>query len=71
MKAMVLNRITNLRENDSPLELTDIPKPLPGSKDLLVKVSACGVCHTELDEIEGRILRKFFPIVLVTRWLAT
>lgn len=64
MKAMVLNRITNLRENDSPLELTDIPKPLPGSKDLLVKVSACGVCHTELDEIEGRTPPKFFPIVL-------
>jgi propanol-preferring alcohol dehydrogenase len=64
MKAMVLNKITNLRENESPLELTDIPKPSPGSKDLLIKVSACGVCHTELDEIEGRTPPKFFPIIL-------
>lgn len=64
MKAMVLNRIINLRENDSPLELMEIPKPVPGGKELLVKVSACGVCHTELDEIEGRTPPPFFPVVL-------
>lgn len=64
MKAMVLNRIINLRENDSPLELMEIPKPVPGGKELLVRVSACGVCHTELDEIEGRTPPPFFPVVL-------
>lgn len=64
MKAMVLNRVTNLRENEAPLELVDIQKPVPGDKDLLVKVSVCGVCHTELDEIEGRTPPSFFPIVL-------
>jgi propanol-preferring alcohol dehydrogenase len=64
MNAMVLNRITNLRENDKPLDLVDFPKPIPGDKDLLVKVSACGVCHTELDEIEGRIPPPVFPIIL-------
>jgi len=64
MKAMALNRITDLRENGRPLELMDFPKPIPGDRDLLVKVSVCGVCHTELDEIEGRTPPSFFPIVL-------
>jgi propanol-preferring alcohol dehydrogenase len=64
MKAMVLKRITNLRENEAPLELVDIPKPVPGDNDLLLKVSACGVCHTELDEIEGRTPPPVFPIIL-------
>lgn len=64
MKAMILNKITNLRENNTPLELVDFPKPFPEDKDLLVKVSACGVCHTELDEIEGRTPPPFFPIIL-------
>lgn len=64
MKAMVLNRITDLRENVSPLELVDFPKPVPRDKDLLVRVSVCGVCHTELDEIEGRTPPPIFPIIL-------
>ena len=64
MKAMVLNGITDLRENETPLELVDIPKPVPGDKDLLVRVSVCGVCHTELDEIEGRTPPPIFPIIL-------
>ncbi len=64
MKAMVLKGITNLRENPAPLELVDIVQPTPGERDVLVKVSACGVCHTELDEIEGRTPPSFFPIVL-------
>jgi alcohol dehydrogenase, propanol-preferring len=64
MKAMVLNRVSNLRENEAPLELVDIPKPVPGENDLLVNVSVCGVCHTELDEIEGRTPPSFFPIIL-------
>ena len=54
MKAMVLPRLCNLKENDSPLELTDLPDPVPQEKEILVKITACGVCHTELDEIEGR-----------------
>jgi propanol-preferring alcohol dehydrogenase len=64
MKAMVLNRITNLRENNAPLELADYNKPVPGDNDLLVKVSVCGVCHTELDEIEGRTPPPVFPVIL-------
>ena len=64
MKAMVLNEITNLAENKKPLQLVELPQPVPGENEVLVKVSACGVCHTELDEIEGRTPPPRFPVVL-------
>jgi propanol-preferring alcohol dehydrogenase len=54
MKAMVLKQLCNLNENKTPLELTELPVPVPRKQEILLKVSACGVCHTELDEIEGR-----------------
>ena len=64
MKAMVLKSIFNLRENKTPLTLVDMPEPVPGEKEILIEVSACGVCHTELDEIEGRTPPPAFPIIL-------
>ena len=64
MKAMVLKRLCNLRDNHEPLELIELPEPVPNDKELLVKVSACGVCHTELDEIEGRIPLVKVPLIL-------
>ena len=64
MKAMVLSRLTDLAYNDSPLELVDVPIPVPQDREILVKVSVCGVCHTELDEIEGRTPPVRFPIIL-------
>jgi propanol-preferring alcohol dehydrogenase len=64
MKAMVLNRITSFDENTNPLKMTDLPVPVPGEREILVRVSACGVCHTELDEIEGRTPPPKFPVVL-------
>jgi propanol-preferring alcohol dehydrogenase len=64
MKAMVLNGISSLAENAKPLEMTDLPDPVPGEKEVLLRVSACGVCHTELDEIEGRTPPPRFPVVL-------
>lgn len=63
MKAMVLNEICSLKENRTPLELMDLPKPVPGDKEILVKVSTCGVCHTELDEIEGRTPPPKLPVI--------
>jgi len=57
MKAMVLNGIADFESNRQPLELTDMPLPVPEEKEILVKVTRCGVCHTELDEIEeGQLL---------------
>ena len=64
MKAMVLNRICDLSGNKRPLEMVDLPVPVPGEKEILVKISACGVCHTELDEIEGRTPPPQFPVIL-------
>ena len=62
MKAMVLERVSSVEER--PLKLVDLPKPVPGRGEVLVKVSACGVCHTELDEIEGRVPPSRFPMIL-------
>ena len=64
MKAMVLKKLSNLRENETPLELMELPDPVPGEKEVLIKVAACGVCHTELDEIEGRTPPPHLPVVL-------
>ncbi|MBW1722125.1 MAG: zinc-dependent alcohol dehydrogenase family protein [Deltaproteobacteria bacterium] len=64
MKAMVLERITRLSENRTPLRLVDLPEPELSDRDILVRVAACGVCHTEIDEIEGRTPPPSFPMVL-------
>ena len=54
---MVLKEISPIEKE--PLKMIDLPIPIPGRKEILVKISTCGVCHTELDEIEGRIQPKF------------
>ncbi len=61
---MILREICALSENPNPLELVDLPVPSPGGGDLLVRVASCGVCHTELDEIEGRTPPPVLPVVL-------
>ena len=63
MKAMILQRTASLESEDAPLELVDLPVPTPAANEVLVRVSACGVCHTELDEIEGRTLPPRYPVV--------
>jgi propanol-preferring alcohol dehydrogenase len=64
MKAMILDRTVSLDEVAKPLRLADLPIPVPAAGELLVQVSVCGVCHTELDEIEGRLTPSRLPIVL-------
>lgn len=63
MKAMVLDRIVSMDETAAPLTLTELPDPVPRDDEILVKVSACGVCHTELDEIEGRTPPPRLPVI--------
>jgi propanol-preferring alcohol dehydrogenase len=48
---------------NNPLDLVEIPRPAPGFKQVLIRISACGICHTELDEIEGRLLPPKLPVV--------
>jgi alcohol dehydrogenase, propanol-preferring len=64
MKAMVLNELADLRRQVTPLQLENLPEPVPQAEEILIKVSTCGVCHTELDEIEGRTPPPHLPVVL-------
>jgi propanol-preferring alcohol dehydrogenase len=64
MRAMLLRALGPLRDNPAPLVLSDWPDPAPGADELLIHVSTCGVCHTELDEIEGRLPPFRLPIIL-------
>jgi len=63
MKAAILEKITSLEENKQPLKMVELPKPVIEAEGILVKVSACGICHTELDEIEGRTRPAKLPII--------
>jgi propanol-preferring alcohol dehydrogenase len=63
MKAMILQSITDFEQNNKPLELVNIPDPIPLDNEILIRVTACGVCHTELDEIEGRTPPPKFPVI--------
>lgn len=64
MKAMILPEIVSLDGCDAPLELAELPMPEPREGEVLIEVAACGVCHTELDEIEGRTAPPRLPVVL-------
>jgi alcohol dehydrogenase, propanol-preferring len=62
MKAMQITRLCNLEHDSQPLKLAELPEPLPGRGEILIQVSVCGVCHTELDEIEGRTPPPSLPM---------
>ncbi len=64
MRAMILPALCRLDENPNPLRLAALPDPGPGPGEILVRISTCGVCHTELDEIEGRTPPPKLPVVL-------
>jgi alcohol dehydrogenase, propanol-preferring len=75
MKAMVLTEISEIKAEGrsrirpdlllttEPLKMVDLPVPEPGEKEILIRVAACGVCHTELDQIEGRIIPPKLPVI--------
>src|ERR1700690_2003057 len=64
MKALLLREIASLALNPTPLSLQDVPDPILGPGEVLIRVTACGVCHTELDEIEGRTPPPHVPVIL-------
>lgn len=63
MKAMLLERVTSVVTDDRPLRAANVPKPRPKDSEILIAVSVCGVCHTELDEIEGRSAPPRLPVI--------
>ncbi len=64
MKTMVLAKTSLVEENSAPLEFMEKQVPEPGDDEILIRVTACGVCHTELDEIEGRTPPPILPVIL-------
>ena len=60
---MSLQQIGSLDENPEPLQLVEIPRPVAAAEEILIRVAVCGVCHTELDEIEGRTPPPRLPVI--------
>ena len=58
MRAMVLDRAKQ------PLQLRDVPKPKPGRGQLLVRVSTCAVCRTDLHVVDGELPNPKLPLIL-------
>jgi len=63
MRAMLLTRTVSLETTTDPLELMEVPRPVPRAGEVLLRVHTCGVCHTELDEIEGRTVPPVLPVI--------
>jgi propanol-preferring alcohol dehydrogenase len=63
MRAMLLQRIMRVDSDARPLRWCELRDPAPQAGEILVRVATCGVCHTELDEIEGRTPPPRFPVI--------
>jgi propanol-preferring alcohol dehydrogenase len=61
MKAMVLRRVAPIDER--PLILEELPDPVPGEREILVRVHACALCRTDLHVIEGDLPDVPVPII--------
>ena len=64
MRAMVLEKLVDLGVESEPLRLVERPIPEPAPGEVRIRVTVCGVCHTELDEIEGRTPPPRLPMIL-------
>src|SRR5262245_30341577 len=64
MHAMLLEKLQPVGADSAPLRLAELPEPEIQRGEVLLQILACGVCHTELDEIEGRTAPPRLPIVL-------
>ncbi|MBI3166981.1 MAG: alcohol dehydrogenase catalytic domain-containing protein [Chloroflexi bacterium] len=64
MKAMLLESLGDVNAAHPPLKLVQHPEPILADGEVLLRVTRCGVCHTELDEIEGRMPPPQLPVIL-------
>ena len=63
MRAMQIQRVQTIERGSQPVVLADVETPDPGPEEIRIRVIACGVCHTELDEIEGRTPPASLPMI--------
>jgi len=49
---------------EKPMTIEEVPIPVPGPKDVLIKVAACGLCHTDVTILRGAPVINEFPIIL-------
>lgn len=61
MNAWVLRKPS--RVDERPLELEDVPVPIPRDDELLMRVSACGICRTDLHVVEGELPMRRSEII--------
>jgi len=61
MKACILTAPAPVETG--PLHLADIPKPVPGAGQVLIRVNACGICRTDLHVVEGELAPRKSPVV--------
>jgi len=61
MKAWLLHAPAPVETN--PLVLSDVPVPVPGEREVLVRVNACGICRTDLHVVEGELPPRKSPVV--------
>lgn len=61
MRALVVERPAPAAER--PLRTVELPDPVPGRGELLLRVNACGVCRTDLQIAEGDVPAHRLPIV--------
>lgn len=61
MKAILLTRPSPIEEE--PLEMMEVPDPSPGPEEIRIKISACGLCHTDLHIVEGELPAQKLPVI--------
>lgn len=61
MKAALLNKPAPV--NTNPLVVTDVATPTAGSGEILIRVSHCGVCRTDLHVVEGELPQRKSPVI--------
>ena len=61
MKAMLLDTYGLIEQN--PLHEAEVPQPEALPDEILIRISACGICHTDLHVIEGELPRKKLPLI--------
>lgn len=57
MQAMVLEK------PKAPLQLKELPRPIPKKGQLLLRIVACGICRTDLHIVDGELPNPVLPVI--------